>query len=86
ESQVVRVSVWWDLENCHIPSCVNMCRVAPLVSAALRAASIHGPLSITTFGDMLQLVQISQEALGATGISISHIPCSCVLAPAPLFL
>ncbi|CAL5098162.1 unnamed protein product [Urochloa decumbens] len=74
ESRAVRVSVWWDFENCHIPSGVNVCRVAPRVSAALRAAGIRGPLSITAFGDVLQLARSSQEALAATGISISHIP------------
>ncbi|CAN6335638.1 unnamed protein product [Urochloa humidicola] len=74
ESRAVRVSVWWDFENCHIPNGVNVCRVAPRVSAALRAAGIRGPLSITAFGDVLQLARSSQEALAATGISISHIP------------
>ncbi|CAN6352964.1 unnamed protein product [Urochloa humidicola] len=74
ESRVVRVSVWWDFENCHLPTGVNVCRVAPRVSAALRAAGIRGPLSITAFGDVLQLARSSQEALASTGISISHIP------------
>ena len=84
ESRAVRVSVWWDFENCHIPNGVNVCRVAPRVSAALRAAGIRGPLSITAFGDVLQLARSSQEALAATGVSISHVPRSYVLARAPL--
>ena len=84
ESREVRVSVWWDFENCHIPNGVNVCRVAPRVSAALRAAGIRGPLSITAFGDVLQLARSSQEALAATGVSISHVPRSYVLARAPL--
>jgi hypothetical protein len=54
----VRVSVWWDFENCHIPNGVNVHRVAPRVAAALRAAGIRGPLSITAFGDMLQLKNV----------------------------
>jgi len=80
-SRAVRVSVWWDFENCNIPNGVNVYRVAPRVSAALRAAGIRGPLSITAFGDVLQLARSSQEALAATGVSISHVPSSCVLAP-----
>ncbi|GJM87930.1 hypothetical protein PR202_ga03936 [Eleusine coracana subsp. coracana] len=74
ESRAVRVSVWWDFENCNIPNGVNVCRVAPRVAAALRAAGIRGPLSITAFGDVLQLARSSQEALAATGVSISHVP------------
>ncbi|XP_066355782.1 uncharacterized protein [Miscanthus floridulus] len=75
-SRAVRVSVWWDFENCNIPNGVNVYRVAPRVSAALRAAGIRGPLSITAFGDVLQLARSSQEALAATGVSISHVPSS----------
>ncbi|XP_062203284.1 uncharacterized protein LOC133905494 [Phragmites australis] len=74
ENRAVRVSVWWDFENCHIPNGVNVLRVAPRVAAALRAAGIRGPLSITAFGDVLQLARSSQEALAATGVSISHVP------------
>jgi hypothetical protein len=72
--------VWWDFENCHIPNGVNICRVAPRLAAALRAAGIRGPLSITAFGDVLQLARSSQEALATTGVSISHVPRSCVIA------
>ncbi|WVZ88465.1 hypothetical protein U9M48_034985 [Paspalum notatum var. saurae] len=76
EGRAVRVSVWWDFENCHIPNGVNVYRVAPRLAAALRAAGIRGPLSITAFGDVLQLARSSQEALAATGVAISHIPTS----------
>ncbi|KAF8753585.1 hypothetical protein HU200_011629 [Digitaria exilis] len=74
ESRAVRVAVWWDFENCNIPNGVNVCRLAPRVAAAVRAAGIRGPLSITAFGDVLQLARSSQEALAATGVSISHVP------------
>lgn len=79
----MRVSVWWDFENCGIPNGVNVCRLAPRVAAALRAAGIRGPLSITAFGDVLQLSRSAQEALAATGVAISHVPRSYVLVPAP---
>ncbi|KAL6906124.1 hypothetical protein ACP4OV_003725 [Aristida adscensionis] len=72
--RAVRVSVWWDFENCNLPNGVNVCRVAPRVAAALRAAGIRGPLSITAFGDVLQLSRAAQEDLSATGVSISHVP------------
>uniref|UniRef100_A0ACD5XZ46 Uncharacterized protein n=1 Tax=Avena sativa TaxID=4498 RepID=A0ACD5XZ46_AVESA len=76
ESKAVKVSVWWDFENCQIPQNVNVCRVAQRVSAALRAAGVRGPLSITAFGDVIQLSRATQEALAATGVSISHVPSS----------
>lgn len=74
ESKAVKVSVWWDFENCNLPNGVNPGRVAPRVTAALRAAGIRGPLSITAFGDVVQLARPSQEDLVATGVSISHVP------------
>ncbi|KAF7057847.1 hypothetical protein CFC21_065013 [Triticum aestivum] len=76
ESKAVKVSVWWDFENCHVPQNVNVCRVAQRVSAALRAAGVRGPLSITAFGDVVQLSRVAQEALVATGVVISHVPSS----------
>ncbi|KAI4974839.1 hypothetical protein ZWY2020_048446 [Hordeum vulgare] len=72
ESKAVKVSMW----NCHVPQNVNVCRVARRVSAALRAAGVRGPLSITAFGDVLQLSRAAQEALVATGVVISHVPSS----------
>ncbi|BAF29245.2 Os12g0162900 [Oryza sativa Japonica Group] len=83
ESKAVKVSVWWDFENCNLPNGVNPGRVAPRVTAALRAAGIRGPLSITAFGDVVQLARPSQEDLVATGVSISHVPNSCVRSPFP---
>ncbi|KAM0836789.1 hypothetical protein ACQ4PT_062069 [Festuca glaucescens] len=75
-SKAVKVSVWWDFENCAVPQNVNVCRVAQRVSAALRAAGVRGPLSITAFGDVQQLSRGTQEALAATGVAISHVPSS----------
>ncbi|KAF0889219.1 hypothetical protein E2562_022471 [Oryza meyeriana var. granulata] len=74
ESKAVKVSVWWDFENCNIPNGVSACRFAPRVTAALRSAGIRGPLSITAFGDVIQLARSSQEDLLTTGVSISHVP------------
>ncbi|TVU50984.1 hypothetical protein EJB05_02383, partial [Eragrostis curvula] len=83
ESRAVRVSVWWDFENCQIPNGVNVCRVAPRVAAALRAAGIRGPLSITAFGDVLQLARSSQEALAATGLNLFYFKFDSVMFSGP---
>ncbi|KAL5224939.1 hypothetical protein ABZP36_011578 [Zizania latifolia] len=74
EGRAVKVSVWWDFENCHLPNGVDAYRVAPRVTAAVRSAGIRGPLSITAFGDVIQIARSSQENLVATGVSISHVP------------
>ncbi|XP_052189566.1 uncharacterized protein LOC127799512 isoform X2 [Diospyros lotus] len=74
ESRAVRVSVWWDFENCTLPAGANAFRVAQSIAAAIRANGIKGPIQITAFGDVLQLSRSNQEALSATGINLTHIP------------
>ncbi|GAB2278737.1 hypothetical protein Dimus_013413 [Dionaea muscipula] len=70
----VRVSVWWDFENCGLPAGANVCRVAQFITAAVRANGIKGPVHITAFGDVLQLSRANQGALSATGVNLAHIP------------
>lgn len=74
ESRNVRVSVWWDFENCHVPSGVNVFKVAQSITAAVRACGIKGPVTITAYGDVFQLSRGNQEALSSTGINLSHVP------------
>ncbi|XP_030462023.1 uncharacterized protein LOC115682028 [Syzygium oleosum] len=73
-SRGVRVSVWWDFENCNLPAGANVFRVAASIAAAVRASAIRGPIQITAFGDVLQLSRSRQEALSATGINMTHVP------------
>ncbi|GAV75861.1 LOW QUALITY PROTEIN: NYN domain-containing protein/OST-HTH domain-containing protein/OHA domain-containing protein [Cephalotus follicularis] len=74
ESKNVRVSVWWDFENCNVPAGVNVFKVANTITAAIRSCGIKGSIQITAFGDVLQLSRANQEALSSTGISLSHVP------------
>ncbi|KAL6969157.1 hypothetical protein U1Q18_041082, partial [Sarracenia purpurea var. burkii] len=74
ESRNVRVSVWWDFENCALPTGANVFKVSESITAAVRANGIKGPVQVTAFGDMLQLSRSNQEALSATGINLTHIP------------
>ncbi|KAA8546971.1 hypothetical protein F0562_003400 [Nyssa sinensis] len=74
ESRNVRVSVWWDFENCTLPVGANVFKVAQSLTAAIRANGIKGPIQITAFGDVLQLSKPNQEALSSTGINLAHIP------------
>ncbi|KAI3974666.1 hypothetical protein MKX01_029656 [Papaver californicum] len=75
ERKTVRVSVWWDFENCQVPNGVNVAKVAQRITSALRTNGIKGPVTITAFGDVLQLSRDNQESLSATGISLYHVPC-----------
>ncbi|EOA19927.1 hypothetical protein CARUB_v10000177mg [Capsella rubella] len=74
ESRSVRVPVWWDLQDCSLPVGANIYKVAQLITAAVRNSGIKGPITITAFGDVLQLPRSSQDALSATGISLTHVP------------
>ncbi|XP_058786560.1 uncharacterized protein LOC131661147 [Vicia villosa] len=74
ESRNVRVSVWWDFENCNVPAGVNVSKVAPAITDAVRANGIKGPVHITAFGDVYQISRPNQEALAFTGIHLNHIP------------
>ncbi|XP_059624433.1 uncharacterized protein LOC132267308 [Cornus florida] len=74
ESRNVRVSVWWDFENCTVPAGVNVFKVAQSITAAIRANGMKGPVQIMAFGDVVQLSRLNQEALSSTGINLNHIP------------
>ncbi|KAL9278970.1 putative NYN domain, limkain-b1-type, meiosis regulator and mRNA stability factor 1 [Arabidopsis thaliana] len=74
ESRSVRVSVWWDFLSCNLPVDTNVYKVAQSITAAIRNSGIKGPITITAFGDVLQLPRSNQDALSATGISLTHVP------------
>lgn len=74
ESKAIKVSVWWDYENCPIPAEVNVYRIANRIVSALRFSGIRGPVSINAFGDMWRMPRITQEALISTGVCLTHAP------------
>uniref|UniRef100_A0A1J3G7I0 Meiosis arrest female protein 1 n=1 Tax=Noccaea caerulescens TaxID=107243 RepID=A0A1J3G7I0_NOCCA len=74
DSRSVKVSVWWDFQKCNLPAGANVFRVAQSITGAIRNSGIKGPIAITAFGDVLQLPRSNQEALSATGISLTHVP------------
>ncbi|KAI7748528.1 hypothetical protein M8C21_024096 [Ambrosia artemisiifolia] len=74
EVRNVRVSVWWDFENCQVPCNINVYKVTQFITSAVRSVGIKGPIQITAFGDVVQLSRSNQEALSSTGINLTHIP------------
>ncbi|XP_010546374.1 PREDICTED: uncharacterized protein LOC104818467 isoform X2 [Tarenaya hassleriana] len=74
ESRNIRVSVWWDFENCNLPAGANVFKLAQSITTAVRSSGIKGTITITAFGDLMQLSRTNQEALSATGITLTHVP------------
>ncbi|CAA0839210.1 Putative endonuclease or glycosyl hydrolase [Striga hermonthica] len=74
DSRNVRVSVWWDFENCNLPLNTNVFRVSQSIFNAVRANGMKGPLQITAFGDIMQISRTNQQALSSNGITLIHVP------------
>lgn len=66
--------MWWDLDKCNLPATANVFKLAHSITGAIRNSGIKGPISITAFGDVLNLPRSNQEALSSTGISLTHVP------------
>ena len=75
--------MWWDFENCNLPAGVNVSKIAPAITEAVRTNGIKGPVQITAFGDVLQLSRANQEALAYTGIHLTHVPNGSSPPPPP---
>ncbi|KAI5078814.1 hypothetical protein GOP47_0006485 [Adiantum capillus-veneris] len=69
-----KISIWWDIENCHVPKDVDPHYIAQNMTAALQHASMTGPIEIQVFGDTMILPHITQKALSDTGITLNHVP------------
>lgn len=74
DSKSVRVSVWWDIENCTVPTGVNVFKITHSITSAVRANGIKGPVQVNAFGDVVCLTRANQEALSSTGVNLVHIP------------
>lgn len=87
ESKSIKVSVWWDYENCAIPAGANVHRIGNRIVSALRSSGIRGPVTINAFGDMCQISRATQEALVSTGICLTHAPHSeLFVKPPPIWM
>ena len=76
EAQYVtaKTSVWWDIENCHVPKGCDPHAIAQNISSALVQMNYCGPVSISAYGDTTRITQSVQHALSSTGISLNHVP------------
>ncbi|GFP87965.1 meiosis arrest female protein 1 [Phtheirospermum japonicum] len=76
EEQYVKAktSVWWDIENCHVPKSSDPHTIAQNISSALVKMSYCGPVSISAYGDTTRISPAVQQALNSTGVALNHVP------------
>ncbi|KMZ60677.1 hypothetical protein ZOSMA_57G00120 [Zostera marina] len=74
EGKAVKITVWWDIENCPIPTGVDPYQVAKRITSALRFNGINGPITITAYGNMLQFNPVTCDALFTTGVALKYVP------------
>ncbi|GMI98926.1 hypothetical protein like AT3G62200 [Hibiscus trionum] len=69
-----KTSVWWDIENCHVPKSCDPHAIAQNISSALAKMNYCGPVSISAYGDTNRIPSSVQQALSSTGIALNHVP------------
>ncbi|KAJ8572747.1 hypothetical protein K7X08_009258 [Anisodus acutangulus] len=69
-----RISVWWDIENCHVSRGSDPHAIAQNISSALVNMNYCGPVSISAYGDTTKISSSVQHALNSTGIGLNHVP------------
>ncbi|KAL5792034.1 hypothetical protein ACOSP7_000628 [Xanthoceras sorbifolium] len=69
-----KTSVWWDIENCHVPKSCDPHAIAQNISSALVKMNYCGPVSISAYGDTNRIPSTVQQALSSTGIALNHVP------------
>lgn len=73
-----KTSVWWDIENCHVPKGSDPHAIAQNISSALVRMNYCGPVSISAYGDTTRITASVQHALSSTGISLNHVPAGII--------
>ncbi|KAL9672875.1 hypothetical protein QQ045_029128 [Rhodiola kirilowii] len=83
ETQYVKAktSVWWDIENCHVPKGFDANCIAQNISSALMKMGYCGTISISAYGDTTKLPSNVQHALSSTGVALNHVPAGAVTQP-----
>jgi hypothetical protein len=74
-----KISVWWDIENCHVPMGCDPHAIAQNISSALVKMNYCGPVSISAYGDTHRIDSAVQQALSSTGIALNHVPAGILI-------
>jgi len=64
------VSVWWHLDSCPVPSGFSFSKVAPSITAAVRANGIMGTIHIRVYGNF-NSSDFDKEALISNNITLA---------------
>ena len=69
-----RINVFWDIENCAVPNGVAPHQIAEHLRNALASVDLHGPISLSAFGDVQKHSKSVQQALADTNIYFKNVP------------
>ncbi|XP_071738996.1 uncharacterized protein [Rutidosis leptorrhynchoides] len=70
----VNISVLWDIDDCQVPNDCEPGSIANNVTSALKNMGYCGPISITAYGDLLQIPRNVKDALHSSGVVLYHVP------------
>lgn len=66
-----KISVWWDLNSCQVPTDFKkVSSIAKNIRLALRNANFHGEITVKAYGDEDIIPSEVRHALYFTGISL----------------
>ncbi|KAL3652055.1 hypothetical protein CASFOL_001736 [Castilleja foliolosa] len=69
-----KISVWWDLENCHVPMGCDPDNIAQNIRSALAKLNYCGPITFSACGDCTRIPDDVHSAPFYTGIDLKHVP------------
>ena len=75
DGDVSDVAVFWDFENCPVPSGLDPFLVRRNIERALRRDGLFGPISLRGYGNIQNISRAHVlEALSETGVGLHHVP------------
>ena len=69
-----RINVLWDIENCAVPHGVAPHQIAEHIRNALASVDLHGPITLSAYGDVQMHSKSVQQALAETNIYFKNTP------------
>lgn len=69
-----KISVWWDMQECEVPTGFDVEVVIQNIKTALQKINYCGPVSFSVYGDTTRLPSLARKSLESTDISLCHVP------------
>lgn len=67
------INVLWDIENCAVPYDVAANQIAGHIRDSLASVNLHGPITLSAYGDVMRHSKDVQRALADTNIYFKNI-------------